>query len=127
VIDWEVFKNMIKSQFYPIGYEEHQQIVWHYFRWRQGQSVQEFTTEFRKRAIQMGVSLKSLNMLVKYLGALFPQIRRQLMLFRPKTIDEASIQAQYLEGDKRKQQTNPHKQVEPQEQAEKEEKQEEVE
>jgi hypothetical protein len=31
VINWEVFKNMIKSQFYPIGYEEHQQIVWNYF------------------------------------------------------------------------------------------------
>jgi hypothetical protein len=28
------------------------------------------------------------------------------MLFRPKTIDEASIQEQYLEGDKRKQQTS---------------------
>jgi hypothetical protein len=77
--------------------------------------VQEFMTEFRKRAIQMGVSLKSPDMLVKYLGELLPQIHRQLMLFRPKTIDEANIQAQYLEGDKQKQQTNPHKQVEPQE------------
>jgi hypothetical protein len=38
------------------------------------------------------------------------------MSFIPKTIDEANIQAQYLEGDKQKQQTNPHKQVEPQEQ-----------
>jgi hypothetical protein len=24
VIDWEVFKDMIKTQFCPIGYEEHQ-------------------------------------------------------------------------------------------------------
>jgi hypothetical protein len=38
------------------------------------------------------------------------------MLFRPKTIYEANIQAQYLEGDKQKQQTSTHKQVEPQEQ-----------
>jgi hypothetical protein len=29
MIDWEVFKNMIKSQFYLIGYDEHQQIVCH--------------------------------------------------------------------------------------------------
>jgi hypothetical protein len=57
-------------------------------------------------------------MLVKYLGELLPQIFRQLMLFRPKTIDDDIIKAQYLEGDKRKQQTNPHKQVEPQEQRE---------
>jgi hypothetical protein len=62
---------------------------------RQGQSMQEFTIEFRKREIHMGVSLKSLDMLVKYLGALFPHIRRKLMLFIPNTIDEASIQAQY--------------------------------
>jgi hypothetical protein len=103
-MEWEVFKDMIKAQFYPIGYEEHQHIVWHYFRQRQGQSVQEFTTEFRKRAIQMGVSLKSPEMLIKYVGALLPHIRCQLMLFIPKTIDEASVQAQYLEGDKRKQQ-----------------------
>jgi hypothetical protein len=30
LIDWELFKDMMKSQFYPIGYEEQQQIVWHY-------------------------------------------------------------------------------------------------
>jgi hypothetical protein len=101
VINWEVLKNMIKSQFYPIGYEEHQQIVWNYFKHRQGKSMQEFTTEFRKRAIHMGVSLQIPHMLVKYLGALLPQICRQLMLFRPKTIDVASIQTQYVEGDKR--------------------------
>jgi hypothetical protein len=28
----EVFKDMIKSHFYPMGYDEHQQIIWHYFR-----------------------------------------------------------------------------------------------
>jgi hypothetical protein len=72
MIDREVFKNMIKSQLYPIGYEQHQQIVWNYFRRRQGQSMQKFTIEFMKRAIQIKVSLKSPNMLVKYLGALFP-------------------------------------------------------
>jgi hypothetical protein len=31
------------------------------------------------------------------------------MLFRLKTIDEADIQVQLLEGGKQKQQTNPHK------------------
>jgi hypothetical protein len=38
-----------------------------------------------------------------------------MMLFRPNTIDEAIIQAKYLEGDKQKKQTSTHKQVEPQE------------
>ena len=55
-------------------------------------------------------------MLVKYLGEFLSHIHRKLMLFIPKTIDEASIQAQYLEGDKWKQQTSPHKQLESQKQ-----------
>jgi hypothetical protein len=33
--NWEVFKDMIKSNFYPIGYEEHQKIVSHYLKKRQ--------------------------------------------------------------------------------------------
>jgi hypothetical protein len=57
----------------------------------------------------MGVSLKSIDMLVKYLGEFLPQIHRQVMLFILKTIDEANIQAQYLEGEKWKQQKNPQK------------------
>jgi hypothetical protein len=77
--------------------------------------VQEFTPEFREREIHNIVSLKSPDMLVKYLGALLPHIHRQLMFFRRKTINEANIQARYLEGDKRKPHTT-HKQVEPQEQ-----------
>jgi hypothetical protein len=50
-------------------------------------------TEFRKRSFQMGVSLKSLDMLIKYLGAFLPQIHRQVMLFRPNMIDEDSIKS----------------------------------
>jgi len=48
----------------------------------------------------MRVSLKILDMLVKYLGELFPHIHSKLMLFIPNTIDEAKIQALYLEGEK---------------------------
>jgi hypothetical protein len=115
VTDWEVFKNIIKYNFYPIGYEEHQQIVWNYFRHRQGKSVEDFMIEFRKREIHTRVSLKSLDSLVNYLGTLFPQTHRKLIRFIQNTIDEAKIQPEYLEGDKRKQQTEPHKQGEAQE------------
>jgi hypothetical protein len=75
--------------------------------------MQEFTTEFRKKAIQMGVSLKSLEMLVKYLVEFLPHIRRKLMLFRLKKSDKANIKEKYIEGDKRKKQASAHKQVEP--------------
>jgi len=68
VIDWEVFKDMIEAHFYPI--EEHQQIVWNYFKKRQGQSLEEFM----KRKVQLGFSLKIPNMIIKYLGAFLPYI-----------------------------------------------------
>jgi hypothetical protein len=64
--------------------------------------VQEFTIELKKRAIQLGVSLKILEKLMKYLGALHYPVQRQLMLFKPKSVDEASVEVQYFEGDKRK-------------------------
>ena len=55
---------------------------------------EESMEKFRKREFHMGVSLKSPYMLFKYLGALFPHIHIQLMLFRTKTIDGAIIQSQ---------------------------------
>jgi hypothetical protein len=68
VTKWEDFKTLIKSQFYPIGYVEDQWIHWHYFRKRQGQSVQEYTIEFKKMAIMLGISPKNPYVLLKYLG-----------------------------------------------------------
>jgi hypothetical protein len=61
VTKWEDFKTLIKSQFYPIGYVEDQWIHWHYFRKRQGKSVQEYTIEF-KRWLSCWVSLPRTQM-----------------------------------------------------------------
>jgi hypothetical protein len=68
--------------------------------------VQEFTIEFRKIEIQMGVSLKSLDTLFKYFGEFLSYIPRKLMLFRPKMIDDDNIQEKYLDGDKWKKQAS---------------------
>jgi hypothetical protein len=91
VTRWEDFKTLIKAQFYPIGYVEYQWIRWHYFRQRQGQSVQEYTTEFRKMAIMMGISPKNSDVLLKYMGRLQSHLRKQVMLFNPRTMDEACV------------------------------------
>lgn len=32
VTKWPLFKTLIKSWFYPIGYDEDWEIHWHYFR-----------------------------------------------------------------------------------------------
>jgi len=114
VTKWEDFKALIKSQFYPIGYMEDQWIQWHYFRQKLGQSMQEYTTEsrkmtimlvslqrtteFRKMTIMLGISPKNPDVLLKYLGGLHLHLREKVMLFKPKTMDEACVQAQYLEN-----------------------------
>jgi hypothetical protein len=79
----------IRSQFYPIGYG----IRWHYFKQRQGQSVQEYTTEFKKMAIMLGISTKNPDVLLKYLGGLHNHLQKQVMLFNPMAIGEACVQA----------------------------------
>jgi hypothetical protein len=63
-----------------------------------GKSVQEYTTEFRKMAIMLGISPKNPYVLLKYLGGLHSHLQKQVMLFRPRTMDEVCVQAQYMEN-----------------------------
>ena len=60
--------------------------------------MQGYTTEFRKMAIMLGISPKNPDVLLKYLGGLHHHLREQVMLFKPKMVDEACVQAQYLEN-----------------------------
>jgi hypothetical protein len=102
VMKWEDFKALLKSQFYPIGYEDEQLMKWQYLREEQGQGVQEYTFEFRRQAIRLGISLEEPGVVVKYLGGLFIHIRRQLQLHGVKIIDEASKKHLYIELDSKK-------------------------
>jgi hypothetical protein len=54
--------------------------------------------EFRKMAIMLGISPKNPYVLLKYLGGLHNHLRKQVMLFKPKKIDEACVKAHYLEN-----------------------------
>ena len=60
--------------------------------------MQEYITEFRKMEIMLGVSPKNPNVLLNYLGSLHRHLHEQVMLFKPKLVDEACVQAQYLEN-----------------------------
>jgi hypothetical protein len=46
----------------------------------------------------LGISPKKLDLLVKYIGGLHSHLRRKMVLFNPEIIDEAYLQAQYLEN-----------------------------
>ena len=45
----------------------------------------------------LGMSPKNLDALLKYVGGLHSHLRRQVLFFKPITIDEAYMQAQYLD------------------------------
>ena len=91
ITKWEVFKNLIKSHFYPTRYEENQLIHWHYFWQNSRKTTQEYTNEFRKQVIMMGISPTNLDVLLKYLGSLHNHLKRHFILFKPKTIDETYV------------------------------------
>lgn len=65
---------------------------------KSGQSMHEYTTKLRKIAIMFGISSKNPNVLLKYLGGLHLHLCEQMMLFNPKSVDEACVQTQYLEN-----------------------------
>ena len=46
----------------------------------------------------LGISPKNPDVLLKYLGGLHSHIWRQMMRFKPNSIDESRVQAQYLEN-----------------------------
>nr|CAD1840708.1 unnamed protein product [Ananas comosus var. bracteatus] len=45
------------KEFYPIGYEEKRWKRWHVLRQRRDQTVQDYTTDFRRQASALGISL----------------------------------------------------------------------
>jgi hypothetical protein len=59
------------------------------YLWKeQGQGVQEYTSEFRRQAIRLGISLEEPRVVMKYLGGIFIHIQRQLQLHGVKIIDD---------------------------------------
>jgi hypothetical protein len=60
--------------------------------------VKEFTIEFRKMVIVLGISPKNPDILLKYIRVLHSHLWKQLVFFKPKIIDGACAQAQYLEN-----------------------------
>eukprot|EP00253_Pinus_taeda_P033537 PITA_33537 len=63
-----------------------------------GKSVQGYTQEFKKRALVLGISLDSLETLLKYIGGLHSYMRHTILMFNPTSIDEVFVQATHLEA-----------------------------
>jgi hypothetical protein len=61
---------------------------WKTLRRSKGQTVQNFTEEFRKKARSLNIPLDYYETLMKYIGALHSYIHHTLLLFNPTSLDE---------------------------------------
>ena len=60
----------MKKKIYRLAHMEKVIMNWKNFRHLKGQNVQEYTQEFRRRALMLGVDLQSQDTLLKYIGGL---------------------------------------------------------
>eukprot|EP00253_Pinus_taeda_P021195 PITA_21195 len=95
---WSEFVHAIKKKFYPLAYMQQAMMSWQTLRQLKGQSVHNYTQEFRKRALILGISLESPETLLKYIGGLPSYLRHTILMFNPTSIDEVSVQATHLEA-----------------------------
>ena len=58
-MSWSSFIVAIKRKFYPLAYMQKDIMGWHNFRQLKGKSVQDYTHEFRIRALILGINLYS--------------------------------------------------------------------
>ena len=70
---------------------------WQSFRQLKGQSVQEYTQEFRRKALLLGVELQSQDTLLKYIGGLHSYLKHTSLMLNPTSLDEVCVQAMHLE------------------------------
>ena len=69
---------------------------WQKFRQLKGQIVQDYTQEFRKRALLLGVNLNPQDTLLKCIGGLHSYLKHTILMLNPSNLDEVCVQATHL-------------------------------
>ncbi len=95
---WNEFIEVLMKQLYPLGHMQQLIMSWKMFRQAKGKNVQEYTHEFRKRAIALNVALDSQETLLKYIGGMHSYLRHTLLMFNPTNLDDVCVQATHLEA-----------------------------
>ena len=70
---------------------------WQKFRHLKVHNVQEYTQEFRRRALLLGVDFQRQDTLLKYIGGLHNYLKHTILMFNPTSLDEVCVQATHLE------------------------------
>ena len=98
ISSWYEFVLALKKQFYPLGYMQQAMMDWKIFIWGKGQSVQDYTQEFWKRALVLGIPLYTQETLLKYIGGLHGYLKHTILMFNPNNLDEVCVQATHIES-----------------------------
>jgi hypothetical protein len=73
---------------------------WQSLRQAKGQSVQEYTQTFRKKAINLGIPLYTQETLLKYIGGLHSYLKHTILMLNPSNFYEVCVQAIHIESSK---------------------------
>jgi hypothetical protein len=98
ISSWYEFIVALKKQFYPLGYMQQAIMDWKNLRENRGKNVQDYTQEFRKRALTLGIHLYMQENLLKYIGMLHSYLRHTILMFNPTNLDEVCVQATHIES-----------------------------
>ncbi|GJW16490.1 hypothetical protein Tco_0020623 [Tanacetum coccineum] len=96
-VSWKVFTRLLRQEFYPMGYSQDRWTRWHNLRQQRGQTVQEYTTDFRRLAVTLGISINNEDVFTKYVAGLPQQIQTEMRLHTTKNISQASSIAMAIE------------------------------
>ena len=71
---------------------------WQNLRQGKGQSVQEYTQEFRKRALVLGIPLYTQETLLKYIVGLHSYLCHMILMFNSTNLNEVCVQVTHMES-----------------------------
>ncbi|GKD45118.1 hypothetical protein Tco_1269763 [Tanacetum coccineum] len=80
-----------------MGYSQDRWTRWYNVRQQRGQTVQDYTTEFRRISVTLGISIDTEDVFTKYVAGLPQQIQTEMRLHTTKNISEASSIAMAIE------------------------------
>ncbi|GJV03437.1 hypothetical protein Tco_1337006 [Tanacetum coccineum] len=96
-INWKKFTQLLRQEFYRMGYVQDRWTQWHNLRLQRGQTVQEYTTEFRRLAMTLGIAIYNVDIFTKYVVGLPLQIQNEMRLHMITNISNASSIAMAIE------------------------------
>ena len=73
---------------------------WQCLRQSKGQSVQEYTQIFCKKALNLGIPLYTQETLLKYIGGLHSYLKHTILMLNPSNFDEVCVKSIHIESRK---------------------------